>query len=271
MREVTRVRRWRPDVTTLAGIPVGIGLVLLGQVLKGGALDAVLQSTAAVIVFGGTLGAVLVSFPLDEVRLAIGRLRAVFINDEPSPARLIKAVVELAVTVRRQGLVAIDEDLDELDEPFLAKGLRLVVDGHEADTVRDLLDVEDRSMNDRENAAALVYESAGGYAPTFGILGAVLGLIQVMERLSEPSGLGAGIAVAFVATAYGVGAANLVFLPIATKLRTRARRAASRRELMIEGILAIQEGLGPQLIQIKLEGFLEGGMDVTSRRLRRVA
>lgn len=266
-----RVRRRRLDLATVGGIAIGLGLVLLGQVLEGGALRSVLQLTAAVIVFGGTFGAVLVSFSLDEIRYAGRRLKAVFIEDEASTARLIKAIVDLALSARRRGIVAIDREVDELDEPFLKKGLRLVVDGNSPEAVRDLLEVEDRSIIDRETVAALVYESAGGYSPTFGILGAVLGLIQVMEHLSDPSRLGEGIAVAFVATVYGVGAANLLFLPIAAKLRTRARRAARQRELMIEGVAAIHEGLSPQFIQAKLQGFADDPTEILTRGARRRA
>ena len=266
-----RVRRQRLDLTTFIGIPIGVGLVLLGQMLEGGGLRSIFQLTAGVIVFGGTLGAVLVSFSMDEVQHAGRRLKAVFVDDEPAPARLITVIIDLALKARRRGIVSIDGELDRLDEPFLKRGLRLVVDGNAPQSVRELLELEDRSMTDRESTAALVYESAGGYAPTFGILGAVLGLIQVMEHLSDPSRLGAGIAVAFVATVYGVGVANLVLLPIATKLRTRARRASVRRELMIEGIMAIQEGLSPQLIQTKLEGFVEEGTEIPHRSPRQTA
>ncbi len=256
-----RLRRRRLDLTSLGGLPVGIGLVLLGYGIADGSLQSVMHLTAAVIVLGGTLGAVLVSFSLDEVGYAVRSLKAVFLNDEPSSTRLIAAIVSLARKARRNGVGAIDEELDQLDEPFLAKGLRLIVDSHPPEAVRDLLELADRSRTGRDASAARVYESAGGYAPTFGILGAVLGLIQVMEHLTDPSRLGAGIAVAFVATAYGVGAANLVFLPIATKLRTRAQRAATQRELMIEGIMAIHEGTSPQFIQAKLAGFLEEGAE----------
>ena len=248
---------------------MGLGLVLLGLVLEGGALRSVFQLTAAVIVFGGTFGAVLVSFSFDEVRYAVERLKAVFVDDEPSPAHLVKSIVALAKKARRAGIISIDGDLDKLGEPFLQKGLMLAVDGNTPQAVRELLEVEDRAISDRELTAALVYESAGGYAPTLGILGAVLGLIQVMEHLSEPSLLGAGVAV--VATVYGVGSANLVFLPIATKLRTKARRGAKHRELMMEGVAAVQEGLSPQFIQAKLEGFLNQSERVTRPGVRRRA
>ena len=271
---MTRLRRRRLDLTSLGGLPVGIGLVLLGHGVADGAFQSVVQLTAGVIVLGGTLGAVLVSFSLDQFWHAARSLKTVFVNDEPSSAKLISVIVSFARKARRNGLGAIDEELEELDEPFLAKGLRLIVDSHPPEAVRDLLEVADRSRTARDASAARVYESAGGYAPTFGILGAVLGLIQVMEHLTDPSRLGAGIAVAFVATAYGVGVANLVFLPIATKLRMRARRAADRRELMIEGIMAIHAGTSPQFIQAKLAGFLEEGAEtpeVQRPALRRAA
>jgi chemotaxis protein MotA len=261
-------RRGRLDLTSAGGIVIGVGLVLMGQVLEGGALRSVLQLTAAVIVFGGTLGAVLVSFSFDEVRLAARRLRNVFINDEPEPERLVRAIVRLATIARQQGIIGLENEADKLGEPYLKKGLMLAVDGNSPQDVRELLEVEDSAISYRETTAAQVYESAGGYAPTLGILGAVLGLIQVMEHLSDPSRLGAGIAVAFVATVYGVGSANLIFLPIAAKLRARARRGARHRELMMEGIMGIQGGLSPRFIRAKLESFLDEGVELPGPRVK---
>ncbi len=258
----------RIDFTSVAGVIVGLGFVLVGQTLEGGGLGSVLQLTAAVIVFGGTFGAVLVSFSLDEVGLAARRLKAVFIDDPTDPARLVRRIVSLAAKARRNGITTIENELVNTDAPFLRKGLMLVGDGNDPQAVRELLEVEDNAIVERESVAALVYESAGGYAPTFGILGAVMGLIQVMEHLSEPSLLGAGIAVAFVATIYGVGSANLIFLPIATKLRTRARRAMRHRELILEGVLAIQAGSSPRFVQAKLEGFVDDPVEVGGPRLR---
>lgn len=256
----------RLDVTSIVGVVLALGLVFGGQVLEGGTLGSILQLTAAVIVFGGTLGAVLISYSYEEVRLAARRLKTVFLNDEPAADRLVRRIVNLAGKARRNGIVTIENELGKLDEPFLKKGLMLVVDGNDPKAVRELLEVGDDAMADRDLMAAQVYESAGGYAPTLGILGAVLGLIQVMEYLADPIRLGQGIAVAFVATVYGVGSANLIFLPIANKLRVRARRAARYRELIIEGVIGIQAGLSPRFIQTKLEGFLDEGLRVPERR-----
>ena len=261
-------RRGRVDPTSIAGIAIGVGLVLTGQLLEGGALQSVLQLTAAVIVFRGTCGAVLVSFTFDEVHYAIKRLKTVFVSAEPAPDRLVKTIVRLSTKARQNGIIVLENEVDGLVDPFLKKGLMLAVDGNNPKDVRELLAVEDEAIAYRESTAAEVYESAGGYAPTLGILGAVLGLIQVMEHLSDPSRLGAGIAVAFVATVYGVGSANLIFLPIAAKLRARSRRASRHRELMMEGIMGIQGGLSPRFIQAKLEGFLDEGVQVPGPRMR---
>ena len=247
----------RLDFTSVAGLIVGLGFVLVGQGLEGGAFASMLQLTAAVIVFGGTFGAVLVSFSLDEVALAARRLKTVFVDDSTDPVRLVRRMVSLAGKARRNGITTLENELVKTDASFLRKALMLVGDGNDPEAVRELLEVDDNSTVERESAAALVYESAGGYAPTFGILGAVMGLIQVMEHLTDPERLGTGIAVAFVATIYGVGSANLIFLPIATKLRTRTRRAMRHRELIIEGVLAIQTGASPRFVQAKLEGFLD--------------
>ena len=171
-----------------------------GRASRGGGLGSVLQLTAAVIVFGGTFGAVLVSFSLDEVSFAARRLQAVFVDESTDPARLVRRIVNLAAKARRNGITTIENELVKTDAPFLRKGLMLVGDGNDPQAVRELLEVEDNAIVERESVAALVYESAGGYAPTFGILGAVMGLIQVMEHLTDPGRLGAGIAVAFVAT-----------------------------------------------------------------------
>ena len=263
-----KTRRGRVDLTSIAGIVIGVGLVLAGQLIEGGALQSVLQLTAAVIVFGGTFGAVLVSFTFDEVRFAISRLKTVFVSNEPAPDRLVKTIVRLSTKARQHGIIVLENEVDGLVDPFLKKGLMLAVDGNNPKDIRELLEVEDEAIAYRESTAAEVYESAGGYAPTLGILGAVMGLIQVMEHLSDPSRLGAGIAVAFVATVYGVGSANLIFLPIAAKLRARSRRAVRHRELMMEGIMGIQGGLSPRFIQAKLEGFLDEGVQVPGPRAR---
>lgn len=259
-------RKRRFDLTAVMGLPVGIGLVLFGQILEGGRLGSILQLTAAIIVFGGTFGAVLVSFSLSDVRTAIRSLRSVFIDDEAPMDDTINAIARFAIKARRDGIMSLEDDVEHLDDPFLKRGLGLAVDGTSPTTLRAMLEGEADSRDQIDELPARVYESAGGYAPTLGILGAVLGLIHVMENLTDPNKLGAGIAVAFVATVYGVGSANLVFLPIAAKLRLKAAVRAKRRQLVSEGILAIQEGQNPRLIEHKLRGLL--GLDHGLRVLR---
>ncbi|MCU0255828.1 MAG: flagellar motor protein [Vicinamibacterales bacterium] len=259
----------RLDVTSVAGVPVAIGFVVLGQALEGGTLQSLVQLTAALIVFGGTFGAVLLSHSVDEVRQAWRGLRHVFYDEQVSPHAIIDAISRLAMKARRDGIMSLDDEAEQIEDPFMRRGLMLAVDGTNPSTLRTMLEAESFSRDDIDETPAKVFESAGGYAPTIGILGAVLGLIHVMENLTDTNNIGDCIAVAFVATIYGVGSANLLFLPVASKLRSRAVASAKRRELMLEGILAIQEGLNPRLIDQKLRGLI--GSDVTSRPVRQEA
>lgn len=245
----------RFDLGSVTGVPLGLGFILVGQLIEGGRAQSLVQLTAGLIVFGGTLGAVLLSYSPADMRRAIGSLRDVFTENAGSAEAVINKISGYAIRARKQGIMTLEDDLPHENDPFLRKGLGLAVDGTNPHVVRDMLTLESDTLQDRDDRSAKVFESAGGYAPTIGILGAVLGLIQVMESLNDPSQLGHGIAVAFVATIYGVGSANLVFLPIATKLRARAAEAAARRELVIEGILSIQEGLNLRLIEEKLHGL----------------
>jgi chemotaxis protein MotA len=250
------------DLTSVIGVPIGLGCILAGQMLEGGTIQSILQFTAAIIVFGGTLGAVLLSFTLAEVRRAWFALREVFWDQQRSADETIGIIGRFATKARRDGIMSLEDEVDQVADPFMKRGFMLAVDGTNPSTLRAMLDAESGSLEDAEESPAKVYEAAGGYAPTVGILGAVLGLIHVMENLSDPNKLGAGIAVAFVATVYGVGSANLLFLPIASKLRTKALQKAKHRELVMEGILAIQEGQNPRLIDQKLRGLLSGDESV---------
>jgi len=246
-------KRSRVDYTSVAGLPIGVGLVLLGQALEGGSMRSILQLTAGLIVFGGTFGAVLLSFSLTDVKRAFGALKKVFLCDGEPAAETIQAVMKYATLARSAGVLSLENELPAVADPFLRKALTLVVDGANPHALREMLETENQNREEYDEIPAKVYEAAGGYAPTVGILGAVLGLIQIMQHLSDPSKLGEGIAVAFVATIYGVGSANLVFLPMATSLKMKARHESRRRELMLEGVLAIQEGLNPKLIEEKLD------------------
>jgi chemotaxis protein MotA len=224
-------------------------------VLEGGSIAQITQLTAGLIVFGGTLGAMFLSFPIAEIRRAFGLLPRVYF-DSPIDARpLIDEIVEAATIARKEGVLALEGQKSRLSDPMLRRGLQFVVDGFEPATVREILEAEIDQSRGEEDAAARVFEAAGAYAPTVGILGAVLGLIHVMSMLSDPSKIGEGIAVAFVATVYGVAAANLLLIPWGTKLRRRAAHRASLRELVMVGILGIQEGLNPTFLREKLEVY----------------
>lgn len=244
------------DILTVLGTIIGFAAILGGQVLEGGSVSSIMQATAAIIVFGGTIGAVLVNYPLHTVMLAVKNMKFVLFNNEGDPYRTIKLLSDLAAVARKDGLLALESSIKKVQDPFLRKGLQLVVDGTEPKLTREILEIEIAHDEEYNITSAKVFESAGGYAPTIGILGAVLGLIHVMENLADPQKLGAGIAVAFVATVYGVGSANLLYLPIAGKMKIKVREAVIRQEMIIEGLIALSEGENPRRVEEKLVGFL---------------
>ncbi len=252
------------DILTIAGILVGLSALIGGQILDGGSMHSVLQPTAAIIVFGGTIGAVLISSPFSTFLQAIKDLRKAFAGEALRPTWVIGNIVEFAVNSKTNGLLALESELKNIKIPFLKKGLQLVIDGAEPERIREILEIELQYSEEYSEASAGIYESAGGYAPTIGILGAVLGLIHVMENLAEPDMLGAGIAVAFVATVYGVGSANLFWLPIAEKLKKRVREESIIKELIIEGLIGLSNGENPRSLKEKLQGFLKKPDNITS-------
>jgi chemotaxis protein MotA len=244
------------DLGTIIGVLVSGFAVVLGLLLEGGKIGQILQPTAALIVFGGTLGAILVQFPLTIVRTAFRRLAFIFIVPKSDPRGTIQAIVTTAHKARREGIVALDADLDTIRDPFLRKSLMLAVDGTEPGELRALMEMEMEKHSEHEENIPKVFESAGGFSPTIGIIGAVLGLIQVMQHLDDINEVGRGIAVAFVATVYGVAAANLLLLPAAGKLKIRIQEERLNREMMLEGVISIMEGLNPRMIETKLFSFL---------------
>jgi chemotaxis protein MotA len=248
--------RRRLDYLAFLGLAVGIGGIIAGLLLEGGRIADVAQITAAVIVFGGTLGAVLLTTPRAMVKSAVRRLRQLASEEQIDPADIIELVVVLATKARKNGIVALETEINQIRYAFLHKGLMLAVDGTAIATIRDMLELEIRLGLQEADTDAKVLEAAGGYAPTIGIIGAVIGLIQVMKHLDNLSQVGAGIAVAFVATIYGVGSANLLFLPLGQKIRLRAHQAMRVQQLMLEGIMSIGEGINPRLIRRKLDAFL---------------
>lgn len=244
------------DKASWGGVALGLGGIVGGLLLEGGKISQVLQPTAAMIVFGGTLGAVLIQFPLPVVLGAFGRLVHVFIEPKRNALGMVKELVSYANKARREGIVSLDAELQKIEEPFLKKSLMLAVDGTEPQELRKMMELELDNQAEHEEKIPQVFESAGGFSPTIGIIGAVLGLIQVMQHLDKIDEVGRGIAVAFVATVYGVGAANLVLLPSAGKLKIRIREAQIIHEMMLEGVISIMEGMNPRMIETKLLSFL---------------
>jgi chemotaxis protein MotA len=234
--------------------------------MEGGNLGQILQPTAALIVFGGTLGAILLQFPLPVVISAFKSLGHVFTAPRKQNDEVLKMLLSFANKARRQGVVSLDADLNKIQDPFLKRSLMLAVDGTEPAELRKIMRVSLDSAMEHEEQLLMVFESAGGFSPTVGILGAVLGLIQVMQHLDNMNEVGRGIAVAFVATIYGVGIANLFFLPFAGKMRIRIRDTQQRREMMLEGVVSILEGMNPRMLELKLAGFLHDAGPVTTGR-----
>jgi chemotaxis protein MotA len=245
------------DKSSFAGLIVGIGGIVAGLLLEGGKLSQILQPTAAIIVFGGTLGAVLLQYPLAVVASAFRRLIQVFFEPKLDQQQIVQQLVIFANKARRNGMISLDADLPGIHDPFLRKSLMLAVDGTEPEELRKMMQLEIDNQSEYEDNIPKVFESAGGFAPTIGIIGAVLGLIQVMQHLDNINEVGKGIAVAFVATVYGVGSANLFFLPSSGKLRLRIREEQIVREMTLEGVISILEGMNPRMLESKLFGFLQ--------------
>jgi chemotaxis protein MotA len=245
------------DPLSVIGLILGLAAVLVGNWLEGGHANSLLNGPAIVIVFGGTLGATMLQTPPAAFFYAVKMLKWVFVSPPIDHKEQIRKIVGWSALARREGLLGLEAFIGEESDPLARKGLQLLVDGNEPGTIRDSLEVEIYARQQRDLGAAKVYEAMGGYAPTVGIIGAVMGLIHVMQNLSDPGKLGSGIATAFVATIYGVGLANLVVLPIANKLKSRAQAHNQARELILEGIISIAEGENPRNIEMKLTGFLD--------------
>src|SRR5260370_36527154 len=250
--------RAKPDLASWGGLLLALGGILGGLLIEGGKLKDISQFTAALIVLGGTAGAVLVSTPMPVVTGGLRRLMQVFFHTTADLETLIEEVMLYATKARKAGLVSLEEEALTIEDPFLRKALNLAVDGTDLQDIRKMLELEIALEEHHAEAEAKVFESAGGYAPTIGIIGAVLGLIQVMKNRANIEEVGHGIAVAFVATVYGVGTANLFFLPAGNKIKARMHAVIQNRELMLEGVAGIVEGLNPKLIRSRLEAYTHG-------------
>lgn len=246
------------DITTIGGIVFAVACILVGQALEGGHASSLMQLTAGIIVIGGTVGACAVAFPLPDFIRGVKMFSMALKQKKSDVGPLVGQLVDLAGVARRDGVLALEQRLADIKDPFLKRAVGFIVDGVDAAVARDALETEIHHHYEEGVIGAKVWESAGGFSPTVGILGAVLGLIHVMENLSDPSKLGGGIAVAFVATVYGVGIANLLFLPVATKLKRKLGVEKERQILIAEGVLSIQAGLNPRVLEEKLRAYAGG-------------
>jgi len=245
------------DILSMVGILMAMVAILGGNILEGGHTSSLVQLTAFVIVGGGTLGAVMVQTPIHtfvrSMKIAVWVLLPVKLR----PEEVAEKIVNWSNIARREGLLGLEAIAEEEQDAFARKGLQLLVDGSEPEVIRSILEVEIDSKEHQDLQAAKVFDGMGGYSPTIGIIGAVMGLIHVMNNLADPSKLGSGIATAFVATIYGVGFANLLFLPMANKLKSQVHSQTQFREMIVEGVISIAEGENPRNIETKLQGFYQ--------------
>jgi len=244
------------DLGIFIGLAVAAGAIIGGNIMEGGHLESLIGIPAFIIVIGGTVGAVIVQFPLGVVKDAIGTGFKLFKPSKVNPAKLVDEIVELAQKARKEGILGLEKSVATASHPLLGKGILMAVDGCDSGVIRDTLETVIAQEEHHAENAAKVFEAGGGYAPTVGIIGAVLGLIHVMSNLSDINAVGSGIAAAFVATIYGVAAANIAFLPTAGRIKVRFQDEARVMELIVSGILAIQEGLNPKIVRERLAAYV---------------
>ena len=244
------------DIFAILGLIVGLGFILAAQALEGGNVTQLLQVTAAMIVLGGTTGAIIGSFPVGDLKIAASMIKDVLIPPKVNIEALIAEIVGFAMKARKEGVIVLEKEAKNASDLLLTMGLEAVADGADPSLVQDMMENQIAQLEEKVTKASKVFEAAGAYSPTFGIIGAVLGLIQVMQNLSDPSKLGAGIAVAFVATVYGLFVANLIFIPTSTRIKSNYQLVLMAKEMMLEGILSIQAGESPALIERKLQSYI---------------
>lgn len=246
------------DFATIIGLIIGLCALIFGFVIEGGSLSALLQGTAALIVFGGTIGAVVVGFPFRTLKRVPFILKYAFFEKRFKPEETIDKLVDLANVSRREGLLALEGHLDDnKDNEFLREGIQMIIDGGEPEMIQDILNRRIDRYEENILSIGKVFEAAGGFAPTMGIIGTVMGLVHVLGGLDDPSSLGPAIAVAFIATLYGVASANIIYLPIFNKIKARLEQDVMIMELQAEGLMSIQSGENTTIIKSKLTAFLD--------------
>ena len=243
-------------LTTIIGIGLAIGSLIFSFTMEGGKLSDLFSLTALLLIFGGTIGATMVSFSFTELMAVPQLMKKILAGGHQDEVGVIEEIVSMADTVRREGLLYLENKLPQLGDPFMRKGIQLIVDGTDPQLVRNILETELYAIEERHHSGYQIFETAGGYAPTMGIIGTVMGLVKVLGSLASPETLGPAIAMAFIATLYGVGSANIFWLPVAEKLKNISKKETMLRELEIEGILSLQAGSNPMLIRERLTAFL---------------
>ncbi len=238
------------------GVIIGFAAILGGNWLEGGHIAALVQPTAALIVAGGTIGATMLASTGAELAGAFAAMKAVFLGGPPNNAALVKEIAALAAQARKDGILSLEGSVGKIKNPFMSKNLRSIIDGYDPAVLKQMMEDQISHTEEQKNAIAKVFETAGGFSPTIGIIGAVMGLIHVMSNLSDSSKLGSGIAVAFVATVYGVGAANLVLIPLGGKLKKVGKAQMVEMEIIYQGLTGIQDGLNPRIIEDRLKNLL---------------
>ncbi|MHB1650920.1 MAG: flagellar motor protein [Desulfitobacteriaceae bacterium] len=241
------------DLSTSLGIILGIGALLTGFILEKGSLLSLLQLSAAIIVFGGTIGAVFASFPLDQFKKVPMFLKIAFTNQSFGVQEAYETLIRFAEKARREGLLSLEQELETVTDKFTRQGMQLVIDGTDPDVTREILESNIAVMEKRHKVGISIFEAAGGYSPTMGIIGTVMGLVHVLGNLADPASLSGSIASAFIATLYGVSFANLVWLPIGTKLKQKDKVEVAAMEMVLDGILSIQAGENPSILKEKLK------------------
>jgi chemotaxis protein MotA len=244
------------DITSLVGIIIALASLLGAFVLEGGSLGGLLVLTAAMIVFGGTIAATVISYTLDDIKRVPYFLKKVFVNKDPDYNGVLETLVTCADKARREGFLSLESQIEEIDNRFLGRGLQMVTDGTSPELTREMLEMEIESYENHEKIGVEMFMSAGGFGPTMGIIGTVMGMVHVLSNLSSPDELGGSIAVAFLATLYGIASANILWIPFASKIKIRIKREVILMEMILEGVLAIQIGENPRLLREKLSIFL---------------
>ncbi|HEY3417317.1 MAG TPA: flagellar motor protein [Armatimonadota bacterium] len=247
------------DLATLIGMLLGLGAVLGGFIMEGGKPSSLIEVSAAVIVLGGSIGATIVSFSMRHITGLPNIIKQAFFARKEDPLEMVKLIVSLAKKARQSGILALEAEAQQLENPFVRNAIQLVVDGTQPELVSEILDTEIEAMRERHKIGVDFFTSWGGLSPTLGVLGTVMGLVHMLENLSDPGGMGPSIAVAFIATFYGVGFANLVFLPIASKLKFQSHHELALYEMIVIGILALQAGENPGIVSTKMQAYLSPG------------